>query len=289
MMSAAAREPGTAVLSSQKSDTALPLLPPSLPPSSRAEPPWRLPGQPGELAGEATTAELGRISPKTVVIVEPPDPPARAFGAKGWFIGLALIAGGVGGYTLGYAPWDAPEGTSSVANSEHAIAEHAIAATGEVASGETAPARIPVPRLTVEAARLWRADEPAPLTISYADAGSNISVLIDGLAPGSTLWAGIPASPTAWRLASKDLNSAVIWPPHGFVGAMTLTLELRLVDDAVADRKSLRLEWHDGRDGAVGASAAPVQGHLDAPDLAVSMKRGDALEASGNIAADTRW
>jgi hypothetical protein len=200
---------------------------------------------------------------------------------------VALIAGGAGGYLLGYAPWVAPEETSSVAKSEHAIARRAIATTAEVASGETAPARIPAPRLTVEAARLWRADEPAPLTISYADAGSNVSVLIDGLSPGSTLWAGIPASPTAWRLASKDLNSAVIWPPHGFVGIMTLTLELRLADDAVADRKSLQLEWYGVRDGAIGASAAPAQGHLDAPDLAVSMKRGVALEASRNMAPDT--
>ena len=290
-MCAAAREPDKEGFLNGRSDGesrdhrlapngAPPLLPPL-----RTEPPWRLPGQPGAFGDEATTAEVGRISPKTIVVVKPPDPPARGFGAKGWFIGFALM-GGVGGYVLGYAPWVAPEATSSVAKSEHAIAERAIATIGGVASGETAPARIPVPRLTVAAAGLWRADEPAPLGISYADAGSNVSVLIDGLAPGSTLWAGMPASPTAWRLASKDLNSAVIWPPRGFVGIMSLTLELRLADDTVADRKGLQLEWGDERTAARTASAERPQGNLGAADMAVPMKRGAASEATGNIAPD---
>jgi hypothetical protein len=276
MMCAAAREPDTAGFSSQRSANSPPLLPPSL----TTESPWRVPGQAGAIGSEAT-AELGRTSPKT--IIERPDVPVRTFGAKLWFIGIALIAGGVGGYVVGYAPWAVTVGTPPVATSERAIA-----ATAEVASREPAPARIPVPRLTVEAPRLWRADEPAPLAISYADAGPNVSVLIDGLAPGSTLWAGVPASPTAWRLASKDLNSAVIWPPHRFVGVMTLTLELRLADGTVADRKGLHLEWADERAAAGSAAPGLPQGHLDAPDMAASMKRGTALEVSGNIVTDTR-
>jgi hypothetical protein len=191
------------------------------------------------------------------------------------------MACGVGGYVWGYASGTtAPEQSSPVAD-----ADRAPQATAQVAPRETGSVRSRLPRLTVEAARLWRADEPAPLTISCSDAGSNVSVLIDGLAPGSTLWAGIPASPNAWRLASKDLNFAVVWPPRGFVGVMNLTLELRLSDDTVADRKGLQLEWAGASALPPATSAEPSQRRLDASEIAMLMKRGTDLVVSGDIGA----
>jgi hypothetical protein len=198
-----------------------------------------------------------------------------------WFIGGALIAGGVGGYLGGYAQRvTAPERSSSVAE-----AEHAIPATEPVAAREPAPARILMPRLTVDAVRVSRADEPAPLTIAYADAGSNFSVMIDGLAPGSALGVGKPAAPNAWRLADADLERAVITPPRGFVGVMNLTFELRLADDVVGDRQSLQLEWAGESAPAPTVSAAPPLRHLDASEITLLVKRGTDLMASGDIVA----
>src|SRR5262249_8683012 len=84
------------------------------------------------------------------------------------------------------------------------------------------------------------ASEPARLSVSAADVGADAAVVIGGLAPGSTLSVGTRAGPTTWRLSTQELGEAAITPPRGFVGAMELTLELRLVDNTLADRKSLR-------------------------------------------------
>jgi hypothetical protein len=143
-----------------------------------------------------------------------------------------------------------------------------------------------------------RADEPAPLTISYWDGGLSVGVVIDGLAPGSALEAGTPAPPNGWRLAAADLERAVIRPPAGFVGVMDLTVELRLADDTVVDRKSLPLKWSGENAPAPAApaesapaptastpSTEPSQRQLDASEIALLMKRGRDLMASGDIVA----
>src|SRR5215470_16539430 len=169
-MCAAAREPDKGGFLNGRSDgesrehrpaTFAPSGAPPLLPPLRTEPPWRLPGQPGAFNSDVTTTELGRISPKTLIVVEPPDPPVRRFGPGIWFIGVALIASSVGGYMWGYAPRATPERTPSVAKSESAIL-----ATGQVGPKETGPARTAVPRLMVDAVRVWRADELALLMIS---------------------------------------------------------------------------------------------------------------------------
>ena len=250
-------------------------------PELRAEPPWRLPGQPGAFTDDVAKAHLPSVllTTRTVAELPTPDPPAGIFGANGIFLSVALIAGGVCGYWAAYAPgFTAPERSSSLAN-----AEYAILATGQVA--ETAPVRTPTPRLTVNAVRVLQADEPAPLTISYTDAGSNVSVVIDGLPPGSSLEEGTPAAPNAWRMVNTELERTVIRPPRGFVGFMDLTLELRLADETIADSKSLQLEWLGKSAPAPTASAEPSQRHLDSSEIALLMKRGAELVANGNIGA----
>jgi hypothetical protein len=262
--------------------------------SLRPEPPWRLPGQPGAFTEDVAMAEpRGRLPLEihNVVALPPPARPVRTSGAKVWFLGVALIAGGVGGYMGTYAlRVSAPERSSSLAEEP----ERAILATAQAAARETAWDRAPVPRMTVDAVPVLRADEPAPLTISYADAGSNVSVVINGLAPGSTLGVGTPAAPDAWRLASTDLERAVIKPPRGFVGLMNLTLELRLADDTVVDRWGLQLAWSaasapaaaaPAASAASAASAGSSQRHLDSSDIALLMTRGAELVANGNIGA----
>jgi hypothetical protein len=91
--------------------------------------------------------------------------------------------------------------------------------------------------------RPLQVDEAASLTVSAADAGANAAVVIGRLAAGSTLSAGTQVAPNTWRLSVEELKRAVIAPPRGFVGVMAVSLELRLADDSVADRKNLELEW----------------------------------------------
>jgi TPR repeat protein len=66
---------------------------------------------------------------------------------------------------------------------------------------------------------------------------------------------------------------------------MRLSLELRLADNTVADRKSLQLEWSGQSAPAPTASAESAQRHLDASEIALLMKRGTEFVANGNIGA----
>jgi|GEM_PF-1891173 TPR repeat protein len=137
-------------------------------------------------------------------------------------------------------------------------------------------------QLTVDAVRLRQADEPARLSISAADAGANVAVVIDGLAPGSALSAGMQAGPNTWRLSTEDFNDAAITPPRGFVGIMDLTVELRLTDNTVVDRKGLQLEWL-GKSALAPAKSQPRR--IEAAEIALMVKNGTEFMANGNIGA----
>ena len=100
--------------------------PPLLLPRSefRAEPPWRLPGPSAALTSGVGPVELGRISPKKLIVAVPPAPPVHSFGATTWFLFIcaALIAGAFGGYMASYVQrTTASERSSSIAETEQAI------------------------------------------------------------------------------------------------------------------------------------------------------------------------
>jgi TPR repeat protein len=137
-------------------------------------------------------------------------------------------------------------------------------------------------RLTVGAAQPHLADEAAKLTTSVADAGADATVVIGGLMPGSTLSTGTQIGPNTWRLSVEELAGTAVTPPRGFVGAVDLTLELRLADHTVADRKSLRLEWSG--DGAL-APAKSQPRRFDASEMAQMVKTGTGYMANGSIGA----
>jgi len=139
-----------------------------------------------------------------------------------------------------------------------------------------------LPQLTINVARPWLANEPARLPISTVGAGSEVDVVIGGLAPGSMVSAGTQVGPDRWRVSAKDFSNTKVTPPRGFVGVMHLTLELRLADETVADRGNLQLEW-SGK--SVVVSAASSQRYLDVAQIALLMKKGLEFMANGNIGA----
>jgi hypothetical protein len=100
-----------------------------------------------------------------------------------------------------------------------------------------------VPQLVLISAKPHRQGEPAPLGASLRGGAGRGSIMVTGLPVGSTLSAGRQAEDDGWRLAAADLNGVLVNPPRGFVGTMDLSIEVRLVDDTVVDRKQLRLEW----------------------------------------------
>jgi len=107
------------------------------------------------------------------------------------------------------------------------------------------------------------------------------SVVLDGLAPGSTVTAGRSSGADTWRIPVSDLRNASVRPPRGFAGPMAVAVELRLADDRVVDRKLLRLEWLAP---PVHAKGSRIR-QLDQEEIAGLIKRGEAFIAAGDLAA----
>jgi hypothetical protein len=290
--------------------------------SGLAEPPWRWSRQRGAFVGDIAAVELrNRLALAPDRLPEPPPAPSTGPRYSRLAVVVIVAAVGFVGYQLGSAPPSAPPelaphfgqlagqpavGRLSVgevdtgASTGPAMVNAASAAqpsqpvlsaatakeialpSNEQRSRAAAPRQAVSRQLTVSAVRPLQVDEAARLTVSAADAGANAAVVIGRLAPGSTLSAGTQVAPNTWRLSLEELKRAVIAPPRGFVGVMAVSLELRLADDSVADRKDLRLEWSARN---VIASAQPASRQHDAEEIAVMIKSGADLMANRDFAA----
>jgi hypothetical protein len=142
--------------------------------------------------------------------------------------------------------------------------------------------RPPTPELSINQEAPRNRGEVFPIAVTVVGSVVGASVVLDGLVAGSTLTVGGPLGTNGWRLAAADLRNALVRPPRGFAGRMDLGLELRLADDTVVDRKSLRLEW---------AAAAPEQStgdpirQLDRQEIADLMRRGQKFIVAGDLAS----
>jgi hypothetical protein len=148
-------------------------------------------------------------------------------------------------------------------------------------SGTTEQPKLATPQLILSPTGPRPAGEAVPLGVALTGAVEGASVVLDGLAPGTTVTAGRSSGADAWRIAVSDLRNAWVRPPGGFAGPMDVAVELRLADDRTVDRKLRRLEW----------STPPVQAkgsrirQLDQAEIADLMKRGEAYIAHGDLAA----
>jgi hypothetical protein len=104
----------------------------------------------------------------------------------------------------------------------------------------------PPPRLAGVDAVTQDVDEPVALNLALLGAAEGGFVMIRGLAAGSVVTGGRPLGEGTWRLDTAHLQDGRVRPPRGFTGEMDLALELRLADDSIADRRSVRLEWVGG-------------------------------------------
>jgi hypothetical protein len=289
--------------------------PPGSTPPESIEPPWRRSRHRGGggFVGDVAIAELRtKLALAPDRLPEPPPPSSQ--GSKlvwaGRIAGVVVVAiVGFVGYRWGSSPSAShfqllrPASHSRVASDRTVTdsARPAPGATDGVTLVNTVPAVYPPPqkgspppsggppskRLSVGVVGALQTDEVARLTIAAVDAGANAVVTIGGLASGSTVSAGKEVAPNLWRLFVGELAGATVAPPRGFAGIMDLTLELRLADNSVADRKGLHLEWVGKGGPAVTNSAvarAQARQH-DAGEIAQMVKRGGELMVNGDIAA----
>jgi hypothetical protein len=120
----------------------------------------------------------------------------------------------------------------------------------ETAAQVERPAAVPAkppsassPRLTSLDAATQDIDEAASLNLSLLGAADGGRVLIKGLLSGSVVSGGRPLGEGAWQVDVARIEDVKVRPPRGFIGPMDLLLELRLADDTIVNRRSVRLEW----------------------------------------------
>ena len=95
--------------------------------------------------------------------------------------------------------------------------------------------------------------------------------------------AGLAAASSRARASDARVRPAgTLADPTVMVGVMDLTLELRLADNTVVDRKGLQLEWSAR---SVPAPAKSQPRRVEATEIALMMKNGAELMANGDIAA----
>jgi hypothetical protein len=128
------------------------------------------------------------------------------------------------------------------------------------------PAR-PEPRLLVHQVS-GTVGQPVPLGITIEGVAEGADVIIVGTIPGMTFSSGTPMASDSWQLASTGLEGTWVGPPRGFVGAVELSAELRLIGDRLVDRQPIRIEWAPGTPSTVPersdtvAEDAPTVTHL---------------------------
>jgi hypothetical protein len=195
----------------------------------------------------------------------------------------------------------------------------------ELASHATRPAAPPaqkraepvIPQLVVQDLR-GNMGEPAPLGVALQGRAEGALVLIVGLVPGMTLSSGGAVGSNAWQVPATELSNTWIFPPKDFVGVADLMAELRLTDNTIVHRRSIRLEWTAppapppvetpqsveaprtapapqaaaapqpaAASQAVAAVHALVQPspQIDRDEIAVLVKRGREFVATGDLAA----
>jgi hypothetical protein len=283
------------------------------------EPPWRRSRQRGAFVGDVAIAELRtKLALAPDRLPEPPPPSSKGskFAWAGRIAGVAVVAVvGFVGYRWGSSPSAmhfqlhssshprvAPDRGVTVNAGPNTGAVQPTNAPGGGTLVNAVPAIYPPPakvtlpppagspvarRLSVGAVGVLQADDVARLTIAAAGVDANAVIMIGGLAPGSTLSAGKEVAPNTWRLSTGELAGATVTPPRGFSGIMDLTLELRLADNIVGDRKGLQLEWV-GKGGPALTSSVVARAQArqhDAAEIAQMIKRGAELIANGDIAA----
>jgi hypothetical protein len=126
------------------------------------------------------------------------------------------------------------------------------------------------------------AGEAIPLAAKVVGRTVGLAMEISGLPRGMTISAGRPQGSGRWRILAKDVDNAVIHPPQGFGGAIVLTIELRLADDVVVDRGSLRCQWLP-KSTVPAPPINSTEAQLDQKKIKLLVGHGQKLLSEGDL------
>jgi hypothetical protein len=154
-----------------------------------------------------------------------------------------------------------------------------VPAPQRVAAALPAPQRV-APRLVAAGGRAI-AGEPALIGVTL-EGDVHGTVMIHGLPSGMSVSMGEAFGASSWRVAATDIANTWVLAPQDFTGTIDLGIELRLADDAIADRRTVRLEWAPP---PTPASPVPTAPSLDRDEIATLIKRSEDFIAAGDLAA----
>jgi hypothetical protein len=104
------------------------------------------------------------------------------------------------------------------------------------------PAIQPAARLVLTALS-GPANRPIALGVNVEGGPAGAFVLIRGLPSGGRIAAGVATGEGIWRVSLRDLSRAAVVAPTGYVGTMSLAIDLSRADGTVIDSDVLQLEW----------------------------------------------
>ena len=113
----------------------------------------------------------------------------------------------------------------------------AVPQPAPIQSQPSQPARLVVNGATADNA------EHILIGIAAENAAANMTAVVSGLVPGTTLSTGKPWGNTGWIVPASELANTYIKPPAGFSGTMEYSVALHRPDNSVLDRQTMRLEW----------------------------------------------
>jgi hypothetical protein len=150
-------------------------------------------------------------------------------------------------------------------------------------TGNSLEAKSSTARLIIAAApRAVHSDETVPIGLAVDGAAEGAQLLIRRFATGSLFSVGQSIGHDAWRVPASQIEAATIMPPRGFAGSMDIVVTLMLSNRSLADRRPLHLEWLPPT-STLRRSGTPSR-QIDARQLDALLARGNALEATGDLA-----
>lgn len=239
--------------------------------------------------------------PRLATQIVPPPPRARQSSRLGQLLrlSLAIIVAAVAAYgmTLFYSLRSSTP--ASKESSSHIAQSASQPQQAEISSPPQAQSR-----LVVEDQQAFT-NEPLPLAVNVENAASNETVLLDGLAQGTTLSAGTAMRPSSWQLPPDKLAGLFLYAPKDFVGVMDTTVKLMDSGNRVLDSRDMQLKWISkppqqtpepavasaGNEAPAGIhigaapSHAPAIKPIDPGEATMLMQRGRDFLESGDISA----
>ena len=140
------------------------------------------------------------------------------------------------------------------------------------------PVAIVLPRLRLSNVKEVEG-KPVLLGIRIESPHPDSFILIRGLPSGSFITRGSRVGTDGWRVPLQELAYAMLSPPPNFAGTMTLSVDLKNDDEAVADSDVQRFTWSSAQKDQASAQRADASKNM----RVASVEHAEPVRSTGNV------